>query len=479
MRGFFKRKNSFGILYLDEEKADVDEVFDILQRIQVSINHVYAIQTVGLKRIIVKLNDEESELFEKTMKDYEDRVFSLESRNTNVKVINLSTNKIVVTIRNAPFELPSHVLQDILSDYGQVFNVRNQVYQDGKLAGISNGNKTALMTLKKPIPSSLVYGSLILHFHYRGQVRTCHKCGLEGHLAAHCIAQANEAVNRINNVDFPELKKSNIADKTPDHTQTPPSDVLNPNNNDIELSDAIPSEIESSPPIVVPPVIEVEPRDENISASPDSFQDHVVEADIHAARVNASGIAETLDSNSLEKDEITANDKNEKMDTGSIAVKPNVQQNVLDTESVMEECCTSSINEKMDKDDIKDPTTDSPSQEKLEASIGENSEACGSPDRIIQRSEDDYDELGKDVPISSRTSDKWQSSIKRNKDKSIAMKAYNMRKNVRDAKGKAITSEKRKCIAMADKVSRDPVKSTKLHDNSFMDPKQGITKFKE
>ena len=209
MRSFFKRKNSFGILYLGEDKAELDEVFDVLSRIQIPIRHVYGIQAVGLKRIVVKLNDEESELFERTMKDYEDRVFSLDKRSVNIKIVNLSTSKIVVSIRNAPFEFPSHTLSDILSDYGQVFNIRSQVYQEGKLAGICNGVKTALMTLKRPIPSSLMYGNLTLLVHYRGQVRTCHKCGQEGHLAAQCKAQLNEAVNRINDADFPELKKRN------------------------------------------------------------------------------------------------------------------------------------------------------------------------------------------------------------------------------------------------------------------------------
>ena len=489
MRGFFKRRNSFGILYLGEEKADVDEVFDVLARVQVPIRHVYGIQTIGLKRIVVKLNDEESELFERTMRDYEDRVFSLENRNVNVKIVNLSTNKIVVTIRNAPFELPNHMLQDILSEYGQVFNVRSQVYQEGKLAGISNGNKTALMALKKPIPSSLVYGNLVLLIHYRDQVRTCHKCGLEGHLAAHCVTQENEAVNRISKVDFPELKKGNVEseisddnqsppseDIVPTDNQSPPSEDIVPTENEMLHSDPVPKETEASLPIIMSPVAESEAEDDRrpINASPDGFQEHVVNADIHGDKANAAAISETPSVDHSETDDVIGNTQEERMEIGSSAVKPKILQPTLTSECGMKECSLETINEKISEDIISEPPLE---ENKLSVGCG-TSDVLPSSSNVFWKGEKDVGNLENNSPRISKSNSGWQTVFKNTKEDSIVKRGYNMRRNVRESKGK-ISAEKRKCLAISDKMLRDPVKSSKLHDNFHINPKQGMSKFNE
>ena len=201
----FKRKNSFGILYLNKEKANTDEVFGVLHKINVDIQDVYGVQQVGPSKIIVKLEDYASHKFERLIKDYEERVISVEERNVNVQIINVSSSNTVVTIKNAPFELSYDSLYNILSEYGQVYNIRTQCYTSGELAGKYNGNKTALMKLNKPIPSSLRFRRLTLLFYYKGQVRTCLKCGHEGHMAVHCNTGQFDVVNRIDETEFPEL----------------------------------------------------------------------------------------------------------------------------------------------------------------------------------------------------------------------------------------------------------------------------------
>ena len=207
MSEFFKKKNSIGILYLNRRKAELNEVVEVSRKIDLPLKDVYGVQQVGPSKIVVKLMDHSSDLFEKTMKKFENEVLVLQERNVNIQIINLSLNKVVITIRNVPFEFPEYVLKSILSEYGHVYNIRAQTYTSGPLNGILNGNRTALMTLRKPIPSSLVFEGVMFMISYRGQLRTCLKCGFSGHLAAHCTANQWELINRLNEEDFPELRK--------------------------------------------------------------------------------------------------------------------------------------------------------------------------------------------------------------------------------------------------------------------------------
>ena len=216
MSQFFKRKNSLGILYLNRQKAELDEVFEVSKRINLPIGEVYGVQQVGPSKVIVKLMDHASDVFENTMKAYENQVLALQNRNVSVQIINLSLNKIVITIRNVPFEFPEYVLQSILSQYGQVYNIRTQTYTQGPLKGLFNGNKTALMTLRKAIPSSIVFEGVTFFISYRGQLRTCLKCGISGHFAAQCTANQWEVINKLNEADFPELKKRQAVSKEND-----------------------------------------------------------------------------------------------------------------------------------------------------------------------------------------------------------------------------------------------------------------------
>ena len=85
---FFKRKNSFGIAYLPNEKADIDDVCEVLEKLDITVEDVYGVQQVGLRKIIVKLEDNAADRFERVIRDYEGRVFSLERRNVSIQIVN-------------------------------------------------------------------------------------------------------------------------------------------------------------------------------------------------------------------------------------------------------------------------------------------------------------------------------------------------------------------------------------------------------
>ena len=88
MGDYFKRKNSVGILYLEHEKANVDDIFGILSKLNVDIEEVFGVQQIGPSKIIVKLEDVAENKFERVMKNYEDRIIPVEGRNVNVQITN-------------------------------------------------------------------------------------------------------------------------------------------------------------------------------------------------------------------------------------------------------------------------------------------------------------------------------------------------------------------------------------------------------
>ena len=246
---YFKRKNSFGIAYFPNEKADIDDVCEVLGKLDISVEDVYGVQQVGLKKIIVKLEDSAGDRFERVIRDYEGRVFSLERRNVSIQIVNLSSTKTVVTVKNVPFEVSNDTLTRILSEYGEVYNIRSQFYTEGILNGKNNGNRTALMKISKPIPSSIVFKRFSLFVFYRGQVRTCHKCGLAGHMAVDCPSLYRKIVNRFSEEDFPDLDgsnnsrdNSNVTPKQNNESHVTATDIIEVISEEIEANEESSSE---------------------------------------------------------------------------------------------------------------------------------------------------------------------------------------------------------------------------------------------
>ena len=303
MSEFFKKKNSIGILYLNRQKADLDEVVEVSRKINLPIKEIFGVQPVGPSKIVVKVMDHSSDLFDKIMKTYENQVLTLEERNVNVQIINLSLNKVVVTIKNVPFEFPEYMLRSILSEYGHVYNIRSQTYTHGPLNGILNGNRTALMTLRKSIPSSIIFEGAMFLMSYRGQLRTCLKCGFSGHLAAQCTANQWELINRLNEADFPELRKrteksveNNGADQENVNATGNEScvEIIVPSENTSDVSKSFQESGNPDIPKESRNLDEVELSDQceasfekeetqNIDSSPDGFHNSVSVVQVHTA----------------------------------------------------------------------------------------------------------------------------------------------------------------------------------------------------
>ncbi|KAJ8043172.1 Zinc finger CCHC domain-containing protein 3 [Holothuria leucospilota] len=93
---------------------------------------------------------------------------------------------VVVTVLYLNFEVEQGLVARVLGQYGTVSDMRWCTYGENELQGILNGKRQFRMVLKKDIPSFLFIGGSKAHIRYFGQIRTCFKCGEEGHEAKSC-----------------------------------------------------------------------------------------------------------------------------------------------------------------------------------------------------------------------------------------------------------------------------------------------------
>ena len=86
-----------------------------------------------------------------------------------------------VTVLRLAYGIPNAQLEQALSPFGEIIKSSIDIHQ-----GIYVGSRSVVMHITKPIPSQLsIRGHKCLVF-YRGQVRTCFRCGESGHQSSAC-----------------------------------------------------------------------------------------------------------------------------------------------------------------------------------------------------------------------------------------------------------------------------------------------------
>ena len=198
-----RRKDSFGLEF--NAYPDMKSVGEILfETMGIAIDAIAGIQHLNRNRIVVKMRFNVE--FVELMKKYEDK--SVEVGSLSAKIINLSKSYTYVSVRNAPFELEDDMIVNILSRYGKVENLRNNKFAVGPFKGLLNGVRTVKMWIRENIPSSCSIRGHNISFMYSGQVRTCFKCGLSGHMVKDCNVDTSERVNIFDEDDFPVFVSS-------------------------------------------------------------------------------------------------------------------------------------------------------------------------------------------------------------------------------------------------------------------------------
>ena len=121
-----------------------------------------------------------------------------------VEISPVTTKKWVTVLRLA-YGIPDAEVAYALSQYGEVVKVKSETHM-----AVNSGVRSVLMDITTPIPSQMrIRGHMCLIF-YRGQTRTCFKCGKSGHQKSDCptAKQGNEHGWSNDKRDNPWARKS-------------------------------------------------------------------------------------------------------------------------------------------------------------------------------------------------------------------------------------------------------------------------------
>ena len=132
-----------------------------------------------------------------------------------------------VTILRLAYGIPEEEVKKALSPYGYVSKIEFTSVQ-----GIRIGSRTVYMTILKPIPSQLTISGHTCLLFYRGQIRTCFKCGKPGHSHGDCpgpstgpkTPHATSGSSQSGNSQTPPAaENSSSSGSTPHQSQAPPA----------------------------------------------------------------------------------------------------------------------------------------------------------------------------------------------------------------------------------------------------------------
>ena len=100
------------------------------------------------------------------------------------KIVGGKPPSTVVQVHHYPYEFPDAPIKTKLSEFGEVLNIRHQVFPG--FPNIFTGTRLVRMIVKKEIPKDLLISSSYVSVWYKGQPLVCNICNERGHKAAVC-----------------------------------------------------------------------------------------------------------------------------------------------------------------------------------------------------------------------------------------------------------------------------------------------------
>ena len=86
-----------------------------------------------------------------------------------------------VTVVDLPYGIPPDNIRSVLSKHGEITQVRMESYK-----GVYTGTRLIRMRIKTAIPSRINIAGHLCTVFYRGQIRSCFRCGQPGHESKAC-----------------------------------------------------------------------------------------------------------------------------------------------------------------------------------------------------------------------------------------------------------------------------------------------------
>lgn len=91
-----------------------------------------------------------------------------------------------VRVYNLPPEVENCLLKEVLSQFGQVKSIKNEMWSSKHRLQCFSGIRSVEMQIRSNIPSHVIVGGYKAQVVYTGQTATCHICNESGHMRQAC-----------------------------------------------------------------------------------------------------------------------------------------------------------------------------------------------------------------------------------------------------------------------------------------------------
>ena len=210
-----KNINTISLKFIEGDRNYTDVVHVLRDQIGLHKEEILGLDFFGKDAVHVKLDN--SEVYNTTIEIHGNNKFDT-VKGSVIEIIDISSYKTKVSLKNLPFDLPNAVLRNILERHGVVESISNVHHSDSVneyLSGLLTMERVAIMkSIHTPIPSTyfLSLSQSYIYFSYPNQHRTCTKCGSKDHRGQCPIFSTTAPWKRENVIkfspdDFPLLQK--------------------------------------------------------------------------------------------------------------------------------------------------------------------------------------------------------------------------------------------------------------------------------
>lgn len=163
-----------------------------------------------------------------------------------------------VKLFDLPEDISKQCITDFLSDYGEVLEVREQMWSDQyTFGGTSTGVWVTRMIVKRNIPSYVTIDGETTYLSYYGQLQSCKHCGENVHNGASCVQNKKLLIQKMTADSTAKQSYANVAKKPAKPRETIPTRSMNQQKT---LKPAAPNAVATDTTTIKPVVMSLTPN---------------------------------------------------------------------------------------------------------------------------------------------------------------------------------------------------------------------------